>query len=62
MNLANILAILSMITTAEPAVIQLVHDLLATSTGASDLAILTADSTDWATIIANAKAALPPTP
>lgn len=62
MNVATILSILSMITQAEPAVIQLVHDLLASATGESDQAILSADSTDWNAIIANAKAALPPTP
>lgn len=60
MNLANILAILSMITTAEPAIIQLVHDLLASAGGETDQAILTADSTDWAKIIATAEQSLPP--
>lgn len=49
-----------MITTAEPVVLQLVHDLLAAGGGETDQATLSADSTDWNAIIANAKAALPP--
>lgn len=60
MNPATIVAILQMVLSAEPAVVQLVHDLLVGAGGQSDQDVLTADQVDWATIIANAKAALPP--
>lgn len=55
MNPAAIVAILNMVLTAEPAVVQLVHDLLAKGGGQTDQAILTADITDWDGIIAEAK-------
>lgn len=58
MNPATIVSILSMILAAEPAVVQLVHDLLVGAGGQSDQAVLTGDAADWATIIANAKKAL----
>lgn len=63
MNPATIVSILNMILTAEPAVVQLVHDLLVGSGGASDQAVLTQDVADWNDIIAKAKAQLnPPAP
>jgi len=62
-NPAAIVAILQMVLSAEPAIVQLVHDLLVGAGGRSDQAVLTQDVADWQTIIANAKAQLaPPTP
>lgn len=60
MTTAGILAILSMLSTAEPTIIQMVHDLLAGGGGETDQAVLTADAVDWQTIIAKAQASLPP--
>lgn len=57
MNPVTIVAVLQMILSAEPAVVQLVHDLLVGAGGQSDEAVLTADLADWQTIIATAKAA-----
>lgn len=48
-----------MIATAEPTILQMVHDLLAGGGGATDQAVLTADAVDWQAIIAKAQAALP---
>lgn len=62
MNPAKIVAILNMVLTAEPAVVQLVHDLLAHGGGQTDQAILTADIADWDGIIAEAKKQLAPPP
>ena len=67
MNPATTIAVLQMILSAEPAVVQLIHDLLVGSGGQSDQAVLTQDLADWTTIIANAKAQLaggtaPPSP
>jgi hypothetical protein len=47
-----------MVLSAEPAVVQLVHDLLVGGGGQSDQQVLTGDVADWQTIIANAKAQL----
>lgn len=57
-------SILSMIVAAEPAVLQLVHDLLVGSGGKSDQEVLTQDLADWDAIAAKAKAQLttPATP
>lgn len=60
MTAAGILSILSMISAAEPTVIQMVHDLLAGAGGQTDQDVLTADAVDWKAIIAKAQAALPP--
>ena len=54
----TIVAVLQMILTAEPAVVQVIHDLLAGTGGQTDQAVLTADLADWQDIIAKAKAQL----
>lgn len=55
MNPAVIVSILNMVLTAEPAVVQLVHDLLTKGGGKSDQDVLTGDLADWDAIIADAK-------
>ena len=50
-----VLAILNMISVAEPAIVQLVHDLLAKAGGKSDQDILTGDVVDLDAIIAEAR-------
>ena len=60
MTTAGVLSILSMLSAAEPSILQMVHDLLAGGGGATDQAVLTADAVDWKAIIAKAQAALPP--
>lgn len=50
-----ILAIFQMVMTAEPVVVQTVHDLLVGAGGKSDQAVLTQDVADWDAIIAKAK-------
>lgn len=55
MNPATIVSILNMVLSAEPAVVQLVHDLLAKGGGKTDQDILTGDLADWEMIIADAK-------
>lgn len=60
MNPATIVATLQMILAAEPTVIQVIHDLLAGTGGATDQAVLTSDLADWNAIIAKAQAQLNP--
>ena len=55
MNPAVIVAALQMLLTAEPAVVQTIHDLLVGTGGVSDQAVLTSDLADWQAIVAKAK-------
>jgi hypothetical protein len=58
MNPALIASILKMILTAEPAVVQTIHDLLVNQGGESDQAVLTSDLTNWDAIVAKAQTQL----
>lgn len=62
MNPDTLIAVLRMLLAAEPAIIQLTHDLLVGTGGKSDQAVLTADIADWETIAAKAKEQLSSTP
>ena len=57
-NATTVVSILNMILAAEPAVVQLVHDLLVGTGGKSDQDVLTQDLADWDAIAAKAKAQL----
>lgn len=58
MNPQLILQLLSMLATAEPVVLQAVHDFLAGTGGQTDQAVLTADAIDWKDIQKKAQAAI----
>lgn len=58
MTPATIVATLQMILAAEPAIIQVIHDLLAGTGGKTDQETLTSDLADWDAIIAKARAQL----
>lgn len=62
MNPGTIVSILQMLLASEPAVIQVIHDLLVGAGGQSDEAVLTTDLADWNSIIAKAKEQLAPPP
>jgi hypothetical protein len=59
---STVLSILQIVLTLEPAALQLVLSLVNGLSGKTDAEILAADSSTWATILANAKvASQPPT-
>ena len=54
---STVLSILQVVLTLEPAALQLVLGLVNGLSGKADAEVLAADSSTWATILANAKAA-----